>query len=500
MKEFDESDINRDTVDVHFWWGRTYEEFRERCKKTVPLPAHATYFSDVVDATLSYQKGKDKVKYFVVTYPYSENERNIYLKSDQMGTLHQIPKWKMRFKSYDTFLKDCIDIMKKDFRTYHEENTFDASKNPVDNPIYLKGGIPMYQFNRDAIDTTSFSEKHYQTLRDFITSDKPLANDGESYGSLEYNDGRHQISCNISAVPAFNEDGSKLDKKEVELVMNIDGEEHDIVETLSAEKLASENYQDLMDFCTYVMEQEVVEREQKKESVQAKDETQWASGTIYITPHADIPFPEMVHDVAKILQERGFTTVFHFPSKELDIPRLAATKGKVYLETPGEITRNSETNQVEVQLKGGFPNSVQMDLAGAFSSNPKRYTCDKVNRDEGIRAKSDEEFMKHCNAHIHELDSKILESVQENNSDLSPEQYAVKRLKDDWQKNLEMGTAGDKMPYLPDQFTGTSKEGVRLERFLHQEVETMKRFGLLKEDVHTGKLSVGKPIEQVANR
>lgn len=226
----------------------------------------------------------------------------------------------------------------------------------------------------------------------------------------------------------------------------------------------------------------------------------WASGTIYVTPHVDIPFPEMVHDVAKVLQEQGFTTVIYPPSGKSDIPRLAATKGKVYLETPEGITRDSKTNQVEVQLKGGFPNSVQMDLADAFNSNPERYTCDKVNRKEGIRAKSDEAFMKHCNAHIHELDSKILESVRKNNSDLSPEQYAIKRLKDDWQKNLEMGTAGDKMPYVPDQFTGTSKEGARLEQFLHQEVETMKRFGLLKEDVHTGKLSIGKPIKQVANR
>lgn len=227
---------------------------------------------------------------------------------------------------------------------------------------------------------------------------------------------------------------------------------------------------------------------------------QWASGTIHVTPHVDISFPEMVHDIAKVLQEQGFTTVIYPPSKESDIPRLAATKGKVYLETPAGITRDSKTNQVGAQLKGGFPSSVAMDLAGAFSSNPKRYTCDKIDRDDSIRAKSDEEFIAHCNAHIHELDSKILESVQENNSDLSPEQYAVKRLKDDWQKNLEMGTAGDKMPYIPDQFTGTSKEGARLERFLHQEIETMKRNGLLKEDVHAGKLSIGKPIKQVANR
>ena len=30
---------------------------------------------------------------------------------------------------------------------------------------------------------------------------------------------------------------------------------------------------------------------------------QWSSGTIYITPHMDIPFPEIVHDVAKILRK-----------------------------------------------------------------------------------------------------------------------------------------------------------------------------------------------------
>lgn len=127
MKEFDESDINQDTVDVHFWWGN-YEDLQKQCKKPAPLPAHATYFSDEVTATLSYQNSGDKIKYFVVTYPYSENERNIYLKSKEMGTLHKIPKWKVPFKDYDTFLKDCINIMKEDFRTYHEENTFDTSK------------------------------------------------------------------------------------------------------------------------------------------------------------------------------------------------------------------------------------------------------------------------------------------------------------------------------------------------------------------------------------
>ena len=138
----------------------------------------------------------------------------------------------------------------------------------------------MYQFNRDAIDTTNFSKKHYQELCDFIASEKPFVNDrisyvngGVSYGGLDYNDNRHHISCNILATPALNEDGKNLNKKEVEIAMHFDGEKYDVVETLSADKITSENYQDFMDFCTFIMEQEVVEREYKKEAVQAKDET-----------------------------------------------------------------------------------------------------------------------------------------------------------------------------------------------------------------------------------
>ena len=51
-------------------------------------------------------------------------------------------------------------------------------------------------------------------------------------------------------------------------------------------------------------------------------DAQWSSGTIYITPHMDIPFSEIVHDVAKILQEKGFTTVLYPPSEKSNIPRL----------------------------------------------------------------------------------------------------------------------------------------------------------------------------------
>ena len=54
---------------------------------------------------------------------------------------------------------------------------------------------------------------------------------------------------------------------------------------------------------------------------------QWSSGTIYITPHMDIPFSEIVHDVAKILQEKGFTTVLYPPSEKSNIPRRDKREG-----------------------------------------------------------------------------------------------------------------------------------------------------------------------------
>ena len=85
----------------------------------------------------------------------------------------------------------------------------------------------MNQFNRDAIDITNFSKKHYQELCDFIASEKPFVNDrisyvngGVSYGGLDYNDNRHHISCNILATPALNEDGKNLNKIQ-EAVKNV---------------------------------------------------------------------------------------------------------------------------------------------------------------------------------------------------------------------------------------------------------------------------------------
>lgn len=54
--------------------------------------------------------------------------------------------------------------------------------------------------------------------------------------------------------------------------------------------------------------------------------------------------------------------------------------------------------------------------------------------------------------------------------------------------------------YRPDQYTGTTKEDKALRSILHQEIESMKRRGLLKENAQTGALSVSKARDQEASR
>lgn len=44
-------------------------------------------------------------------------------------------------------------------------------------------------------------------------------------------------------------------------------------------------------------------------------------------------------------------------------------------------------------------------------------------------------------------------------------------------------------PYK-DQYTGTLRENQGIKNIIHQEIETMKRLGLLKENVQTGTLAV----------
>ena len=49
--------------------------------------------------------------------------------------------------------------------------------------------------------------------------------------------------------------------------------------------------------------------------------------------------------------------------------------------------------------------------------------------------------------------------------------------------------------YKPDQYTGTLRENQGMKNIIHQEIETMKRFGILKENVQTGTLSRDKDCE-----
>lgn len=169
MKEFDVSDINQDTVQVHF--DREvgdYNGFKKRCRETAPLPSHATYFTTSVDATLSYQNGDDKIKYYVTTYPYNENEHNIYLKSN-IGTTHKkIPKWKLWFKNYDRFLKDCMDIMKQDVQAYQEKNTL-RTNNDKGTVEYQEGRIMEKDFDNNPVDEREQEKQAVRPQNETVT-------------------------------------------------------------------------------------------------------------------------------------------------------------------------------------------------------------------------------------------------------------------------------------------------------------------------------------------
>lgn len=444
----------------------------------------------------------------------------------------------------------------------------------------------MYQFNRDAIDSTEFLEKHYQALRDFIASDKSLANDGESFGSLEYNDGRHQISCNILATPALNEDGSNLDKKEVEIVMNIDGEEHDIVETLSAKKIASENYQDFMDFCTYVMEQEVSEREQKKESIQAKDETVTKNfnnfneedfdklydmvvsgekgpveefsykGTKYLlesAPSLEHPEEMDVHlipnnpdisitvipsnqfkacdykefmslaesiaeshhnalntshhvayridpnnsvksntgvkisnAVAKSLMDKGWSITFPGSrNPEYNAIHFSATKNGSYLEFKRDLMPAATVAGKAFVLEGTLRDILSRNMIETLKDIGKEKDFLPVPKHmEKVSVFSDQARINYYKDAVQE---KIQDVVKNGATAKDVERQVLQAIKkDDY--------------YRPDQYTGTTKENQSLLGIVHQEVEGMKRNGLLKENSQTGTLSVSKARDQEASR
>lgn len=451
----------------------------------------------------------------------------------------------------------------------------------------------MYQFNRDAIDTTNFSKKHYQELCDFIASEKPFVNDrisyvngGVSYGGLDYNDNRHHISCNILATPALNEDGKNLNKKEVEIAMHFDGEKYDVVETLSADKITSENYQDFMDFCTFIMEQEVVEREYKKEAVQAKDETVTKNfnnfneedfdklydmvtsgekgpveefaykGTKYLLESApSLEHPEEMdvclipnnpdisitripsnqfkacdyetfmslaeniveshHDalytshhvvysidpvdsiksnagetisdaVAKSLTDKGWSiTLPGKNSPEHDAMYFSATKNGSYLEFKRGVMPAATVAGKKFVLEGTLRDILYLKMIETLKAVGKEKEFFPVPKHmEKVSVFSDQ---MRINYYKDAVQDKIQEAVKNGATAKDLEHQALQALKkDDY--------------YRPDQYTGTTKEDKALRSILHQEIESMKRRGLLKENAQTGALSVSKARDQEASR
>lgn len=445
----------------------------------------------------------------------------------------------------------------------------------------------MYKFNRDAIDAIDFTEKDYQALQQRVTSDKPfLGKAGEMYGCLTYEDDRHHIFCKISAVPALNEDGSKLDKKEVEFIMNIDGEEHPIVENLSAKKIASDNYQDLMDFCAYVMEQEVVDREQTKQAVQPKDESVTKNfdnfneddfdrlydmvvsgeegpveefaykGTKYlietapsiddpkemdvrlIPDHPDIPITRIAGDIVKASYYQDFMSLVetgaerdhkalytsHHVTFRIDPmdsvksntgEKIAEAIAKSFIEKGWSITLPGNSNPDHDVIhfsatKNGSYLEFKRDAVPAETVAGKGFVLEGSLQDilshgmiETLKEVGKENQFLPLPKHLEKVSvfsdqtriNYYLDTIQEKIQDVVKNGVTANDLESQVLQAIKKDAY-----YRPDQYTGTTKEDKPLSRILHQEVESMKRRGLLKENSQTGTLSVSKARDQEASR
>lgn len=439
----------------------------------------------------------------------------------------------------------------------------------------------MYKFNRDAIDAIDFTEKDYQALQQRVTSNKPfLGKAGEMYGCLTYEDDRHYIFCKISAVPALNEDGSKLDKKEVEFIMNIDGEEHPIVENLSAKKIASDNYQDLMDFCTFVMEQEVAERELKKltkdfnnfneedfdrlydrvvSGEEGPIEEFSYKGTKYLlesVPSLEHPEEMDVHlipnnpdisvtvipsnqfkacdykefmSLAESIAEshhNALNTSHHVayridPNNSVKSNtgvKISNAVAKSLMDKGWNITfpgsRNPEYNAIHFSAtKNGSYLEFKRDMIPAATVARKAFILEGTLRDilshnmiETLKDIGEEEDFLSIPKHmekVHVLSDQMRikyykDKIQEKIQDVVKNGAIVKDVGHQVLQAIKKDN--NYPPYLPDQYTGTSKENQSLLRIVHQEVEGMKRNGLLKENSQTGTLSVSKARNQEASR
>lgn len=436
MKEFDESDINQDTIDVQFWGNKNYEDLQEQCKKPAPLPAHATYFSDEVTATLSYQNSGDKIKYFVVTYPYSENERNIYLKSKEMRTLHKIPKWKVPFKDYDTFLKDCINIMKEDFRTYHEENTFDTSK---------------------------FTE------RDFVEMQQEAKQGFPSppwyYGSLYMNGNEYFVtSTGVSH------------KNEVNLVPihhEITAVPKESSKSLTIPDIDSMTYQDFLDSA----------RRGLKQSAPPKEKPHHV--TYHIYPQGNTTEKEIAETISKYFIERGWsTTLLGDSSSEHNTIHFSTAKDGSYLEFQRNPKPVAGSSNKALIFEGTISGEAISYMREITNENKKKFHTTAKNLEQ-VDIYSKEDYLNWYRENLNHLDMCILK-IKSAKGGWNPK---------DFEEHILDALKENGIYRFKDQYTGTLRENQGMKNIIHQEIETMKRFGILKENVQTGTLSRDKDSE-----
>lgn len=479
MKEFDVSDINQDTVQVHF--DREvgdYNGFKKRCRETAPLPSHATYFTTSVDATLSYQNGDDKIKYYVTTYPYNENEHNIYLKSN-IGTTHKIPKWKLWFKNYDRFLKDCMDIMKQDVHAYQEKNTL-RTNNDKGTVEYQEGRIMEKDFDNNPVDEREQEKQAVRPQNETVTKNFDNFNEedfdylcdmvfaGEEGPAVDF--AYKGTKYLLESVPSLDHPG-EMDVRLIPYNPDIS------ITRIPSNQFKACDYHDFMSLAKSI----------------AETDHRALNTSHHVAYHLD-PIDsiksktgEKISDaLAKSFLDKVWSiTLPGQHTKEYDAVYFSATRNGSYLE----FKRNPEpaatvagkTFILEGSLRDCLFHDMIETLKAVGTENnflpiPKRL--------EKVSVFSDQ---TRINYYVDAVQDKIQDIVKNGATAKDLEHQALQALKkDDY--------------YRPDQYTGTTKEDKALRSILHQEIESMKRRGLLKENVQTGALSVSKARDQEASR
>lgn len=460
MKEFDESDINQDTVQVHF--DREvgdYNGFKKRCRETAPLPSHATYFTTSVDATLSYQHGDDQIKYYVTTYPYNENVHNIYLKSN-IGTTHKIPKWKLWFKNYDRFLKDCMDIMKQDIQAYQEKNALHTS-NDRDTVEYQEGRIMEKENETVTKNFSNFNEEDFDKLYDMVVSGEKGPVEEFAYKGTKYL---------LDSAPSLEH------PEEMDVRLIPDNPDISITRIPSNQFKACD-YETFMSLAENIAESH-------------HDALYTSHHVVYsIDPVDSIKSnagETISNAVAKSLMDKGWSiTLPGKNSPEHDAMYFSATKNGSYLEFKRGVMPAATVAGKAFVLEGTLRDILYLKMIETLKAVGKEKEFFPVPKHmEKVSVFSDQ---MRINYYKDAVQDKIQEAVKNGATAKDLEHQALQAIKkDDY--------------YLPDQYTGTTKEDKALRSILHQEIESMKRRGLLKENAQTGALSVSKARDQEASR